>query len=108
MLARLSRNVGQRPSELAGLIEQYGANHTICLDFDIACEVRLQRFDVDEEIARQKHQAIEIANAVGIMLGGTQAGGDHGGDNAKYPTFIDPVTGEFDADAARRAGIEVV
>jgi hypothetical protein len=105
-LALAARDSGTRASELVGLDAIHGPESVECLDFDLACAYRLQEYDFENDLKRDELLAKRIANEVGLMLGGKRENGSD--DYGPSDNFIDPRTGEFDADAARRAGIEVV
>lgn len=61
LLSIAARNSGKRPSELAGVTDEFAA-----LDFDVACTVRLNHYDAD----CREQQAILIAAKVGELFGG--------------------------------------
>jgi len=48
-LALAARNGASRPSQLAGIEDE-----TLALDFDLACTVRLNQFDGDQDKLRAK------------------------------------------------------
>lgn len=66
-LAITARNAGQRPSELAGVEDDIAA-----LDFDLACTLRLQQYDMD--VAEM--QAKRIAHEAAIAMFGDGTGGE--------------------------------
>ena len=67
-LSLTARNAGQRPSKLAGLHESLGDNDLACLDFDLACSLRLQKYDIECDQTRAKM----IANEVSKMFGSNE------------------------------------
>lgn len=56
---------------MVGLTAIYGDGGAVCLDFDLACTLRLHAFEFKEARARDKSLAIEIANSVAVVFGGT-------------------------------------
>lgn len=66
MLALIARNAGQRPSVLAGL----DPNSPAALDFDLACLVRTQQYDIECDEMQAKRIALEVAK---LWVGDTDA-----------------------------------
>ncbi len=73
-LALAARNAATRPSEMAGLDEIHGAESPVCLDFDLACALRLQIYDREMRIDSARLIAEEVGKAFAGTSGETSAG----------------------------------
>ena len=69
-MGKVARSAGQRPSEIIGV-----QSEIVALDFDMAVELRMSRFEDERENNILEAQALQIANKIGTMLFGKDKGG---------------------------------